>query len=168
MLSIMTETQNHTTQFPIGEQSDAHSFVLYLLNYLESVLVHLDADVSATVDVRRDFFVENLQIVECQRGHRSETVDKCHIIINLSARHNVEQGIKKFFEKQVFSTCICKLLKDGRREHGSNVKCSAYYCEKCDDFVSATKSTQPKHLPKLLIVNCNATWVYRDNQVITQ
>jgi uncharacterized UBP type Zn finger protein len=162
MLSIMTETQNQTTQFPMGQQSDAHSFILYLLNYFESVLVYMEGDYSATIDVRRDFFVENLQRVECQRGHSSETIDKCHVIINLSPDYNIQHGIKKFFEKQVFSICIC----NGNREHGSNVKCSAYYCDECDDFVSASKSTQPKHLPKLLIVNCNASWVFRENQVI--
>jgi uncharacterized UBP type Zn finger protein len=155
MLSLMTTIWFQSTMFGKGEQGDAHAFLMFVLNQLDEIAFLLD---DQPLRVRKAFYVENLQKVECKEGHMSQTTDKTLITINLSYEQNFIQCLKKYFKKESFSSCVCGILRDGSKNHGSNTECTAYFCNQCNEFTAATKTNQTRVLPDVLIINCNPIW----------
>jgi len=141
--------------FPVGQQADAHEFLVYLIGRLKEqfdlVLPSLYPHQDRFETIFDEFqFVLN-QVTYCERNHRSQRFIREMLTLDIENNSNIQECLSEYFRPVNLMRCICSA--NGYGHNDRNRDCDPFWCDQCNLHVSATKTLTINQLPTILVLH---------------
>lgn len=141
--------------FEKGVQSDAHEFLLYVLNAFkesfEKGLPKVYPNQRGYKNIFDEFQIGLNQITICENDHRKFTADKTILSLDIAGYHTIDDCLNNFFKSYDLQKCICS--PKGFNHNPKNNLCNSYKCEQCQLHVAAKQTYAVTCLPKNLVLH---------------